>query len=95
MPAERKEAEISKATGSKGGSGSLSNGAVVGITIGVIALLLLILVLLAFTKCQRRKKKQRQGFGEIRASGSDGPLDSMETTQDYHAMWFYNTFELW
>ena len=83
-PAEKKEAQISKSTGSsKGDSEPLSNGTVVGITIGVIVIVLVI-VLMAFAKCQR--KKNHKGFTEIGAGGSNGPLNSMQTSHDYQAM---------
>ncbi|XP_066928160.1 macrophage-expressed gene 1 protein-like [Clytia hemisphaerica] len=82
-PAEKKEAEISKSTGSGGGGSNqpVSNGTAVGITIGVLAIVLII-VLVAVTKFQRKKKQHRRGFNEIPAPGSNEP----QTDQDYHAM---------
>eukprot|EP00111_Clytia_hemisphaerica_P021125 TCONS_00062224-protein len=83
-PANKKEAQISKSTGSsKGDSQPVSNGTAVGITIGVIAILLVI-VLMVFAKCQRKKNQKR--FTEIGAGGSNGPFNSMQTSHEYQAM---------
>uniref|UniRef100_A0A7M5UPU4 Uncharacterized protein n=2 Tax=Clytia hemisphaerica TaxID=252671 RepID=A0A7M5UPU4_9CNID len=84
-PANKKEAQIYKSTGSiKGDSQPVSNGTAVGITIGVIAILLVI-VFMVFAKCQR-KKNQKKGFTEIGTGGSNGPFNSMQTSHEYQAM---------